>query len=134
MSAPAPDPAQARSAVTTAGDLRKRVASSVVMAVLAIAAVAIGGWIFVLFWAAAAIIIAWEWTSIVTGDAKLPLTGAVVALLAAAVAAGSGRTLVALSALAVGAIADLIMILRTHHQLMRLDAHRGPAMPTAAMH
>jgi phosphatidate cytidylyltransferase len=107
VSAPAPDPAQARSAaaVATAGDLRKRVASSVVMAVLAIAAVAIGGWIFVLFWAAAAIIIAWEWTSIVTGDAKLPLTGAVVALLAAGVAAGSGRTLVALGALAVGAIA-----------------------------
>jgi phosphatidate cytidylyltransferase len=107
VSAPAPDPAQARSAaaVTSAGDLRMRVASSVVMAVLAIAAVAIGGWIFVLFWAAAAIIIAWEWTSIVTGDAKLPLTAAVAALLAAALAAGSGRTLVALGALAAGAIA-----------------------------
>ncbi len=82
MSAPAPDPAQADSAaaVTTSGDLRKRVASSVVMVVLAIAAVAIGGWTFVLFWTAAAVIIAWEWTSIVAGDAKLPLTAAVVAL------------------------------------------------------
>jgi phosphatidate cytidylyltransferase len=107
VTAPAPDPAQADSAagVTTPGDLRKRVASSVVMVVLAIAAVAIGGWIFVLFWTAAAIIIAWEWTSIVTGDAKLPLTAAVASLVVAAAAAGSGRTLVAFGALAAGAFA-----------------------------
>jgi phosphatidate cytidylyltransferase len=107
VNAPAPDPAQADSAaaVTTSGDLRKRVASSVVMAVLAIAAVAIGGWTFVLFWTAAAVVIAWEWTSIVTDDAKLPLTAAVAALVVAAAAGGSGRILVACGALAAGAIA-----------------------------
>ena len=107
MTAPAPDPAQADSAasVTTPGDLRKRVASSVVMVVLAIAAVVVGGWAFVLFWTAAAVIIAWEWTSIVTGDARLPLGAAVAALLAAAAAAGSGRILIAFGALAAGAIA-----------------------------
>jgi phosphatidate cytidylyltransferase len=105
VTAPAPDPAQADSAaVTTSGDLRKRVASSVVMAVLAVAAVAIGGWTFVVFWTAAAIIISWEWTSIVTGDAKLPLTAAGAALLAAAAAAGSGHPLLALGALAAGAL------------------------------
>jgi phosphatidate cytidylyltransferase len=104
---PAPDPAQADSAaaVTTPGDLRKRVASSVVMVVLAIAAVVVGGWAFVLFWTAAAIIIAWEWTSMVIGDARLPLAAAVAALLAAAAAAGSGHGLVAFGALAAGAIA-----------------------------
>jgi phosphatidate cytidylyltransferase len=107
VSAPAPDPARADSAaaVTRSGDLRKRVASSVVMAVLAIAAVVIGGWAFVLFWTAAALIIAWEWTAIVTEDAKLPLAAAVVALLVAAAAVGSGRSVMALGALAVGAIA-----------------------------
>ena len=107
MTAPAPDPAQADSAasVTTPGDLRKRVASSVVMVVLAIAATAVGGWAFVLFWTAAAVIIAWEWMSIVTGDARLPLGAAVAALLAAAAAAGSGRILIAFGALAAGAIA-----------------------------
>ncbi len=107
MTAPAPDPAQADSAaaVPTSGDLRKRVASSVVMAVLAIAAVVVGGWAFVLFWTAAAIIIIWEWTSIVTADARLPLTAAVAALLAAAAAAGSGRILIAFGALVAGALA-----------------------------
>jgi phosphatidate cytidylyltransferase len=106
VTAPVPDPVQADSAaVASSGDLQKRVASSVVMAVLAIASVAIGGWTFVLFWTAAAIVIAWEWTSFVTGDAKLPLTAAGAAILVAAAAVGSGRTLVALGALAVGAIA-----------------------------
>jgi phosphatidate cytidylyltransferase len=106
VNAPAPDPAQADSAaaVPTSGDLGKRVASSVVMVVLAIAAVVIGGWAFVLFWTAAAIIIVWEWMSIVTGDARLPLAAAIAALLAAAAAAGSGRILLALGALAAGAI------------------------------
>jgi phosphatidate cytidylyltransferase len=107
VNAPAPDPAQADSAaaVTTPGDLRKRVASSVVMVVLAIAAVVVGGWAFVLFWTVAAIIIAWEWMSIVIADTRLPLTVAIAALLAAAAAAGSGRVLVACGALAAGAIA-----------------------------
>jgi phosphatidate cytidylyltransferase len=107
VNTPAPDPAQADSAaaVTTPGDLRKRVASSVVMVVLAIAAVMVGGWAFVLFWTAAAIIIAWEWMSIVIADTRLPLTVAIAALLAAAAAAGSGRVLVACGALAAGAIA-----------------------------
>jgi phosphatidate cytidylyltransferase len=106
VNAPAPDPVQGDSAaaVTTSGDLSRRVASSVVMVVLAVAAVVIGGWAFVLFWTAAAIIIAWEWTSIVVGDARLPLAAAVAALLAAAAAAGSGGIHVAFGALAVGAI------------------------------
>jgi phosphatidate cytidylyltransferase len=107
VNAPAPDPAQADSAatVTTSGDLRMRVASSVVMVVLAIGAVAVGGWAFVAFWTAAAVIIAWEWTSIVAGDAKLALTAAVTALVAAAAAAASGSALGALGALLAGALA-----------------------------
>jgi phosphatidate cytidylyltransferase len=106
VTAPAPDPAQADSAVvTSSGDLRTRVASSVVMVVLAIAATAVGGWTFVLFWSAAAVIIAWEWTSIVAGDTKPALAAAVAALLAAAAAAGSGWATGALAALAAGAVA-----------------------------
>jgi phosphatidate cytidylyltransferase len=106
VNAPAPDPVQADfAAVPSAGDLRKRVASSVVMAVLAIGTVVVGGWAFVLFWTAAAIIIAWEWMSIVAGDDKLPLAVAVAVLLAAAAAAGSGRILLTFGALAAGALA-----------------------------
>ncbi len=107
MNAPAPDPARADSsaAVATSGDLRMRVASSVVMVALAIGAVALGGWSFVLFWTAAAVIIAWEWTSMVAGDARPALAAAVTALVAAAAAAGSGAALGALGALAAGALA-----------------------------
>jgi phosphatidate cytidylyltransferase len=107
VNAPAPDPARADSAasVTTSGDLRMRVASSVVMAALAIGAVAVGGWPFVLFWTAAAVIIAWEWTAIVAGHARLALTAAVTTLVVAAAAAGSGSAVGALGALAAGALA-----------------------------
>ncbi|MBV9970541.1 MAG: phosphatidate cytidylyltransferase, partial [Xanthobacteraceae bacterium] len=107
MSAPAPGPGQAETATITgtSGNLRRRVVSSVVMAVLAIAAVVAGGWAFVLFWTAAAIIIAWEWMSIVTIDIRPPLAAASAALLIAAVAVGSGRIGVALGALAAGALA-----------------------------
>lgn len=48
-------------------NLALRVASAVVLAPLAIAAAWFGGWFFALFWAAAAIAMAWEWTRMVAG-------------------------------------------------------------------
>jgi phosphatidate cytidylyltransferase len=75
------------------------------MVVLAIAVVAIGGWIFVLFWAGAAIVIYWEWNSMVAGGAKAPLGAAAAALLAAAAAVGSGHPGLAVAAIAAGAVA-----------------------------
>jgi phosphatidate cytidylyltransferase len=107
----APSPAQPNSAASAAasGDLPKRVASSVVMVVLAIATAAIGGWTFVLFWAAVAVGVYWEWTSMVAGDAKLPLVVAGAALLLAAAAAGSGHLDGAVAAVAAGAVAVALL-------------------------
>ncbi len=51
------------------GDLGKRIASGVVMALLAVGAGVLGGWPFALFWAAAAVGIFWEWSAIVAGGA-----------------------------------------------------------------
>jgi phosphatidate cytidylyltransferase len=46
-----------------------RVISAVVLAPIAVAAAYFGGWAFALFWAAAAIAVAWEWTRLVRGPA-----------------------------------------------------------------
>jgi phosphatidate cytidylyltransferase len=87
------------------GDLGKRVASGIVMALLAVGAVVSGGWPFVLFWAAAAVGIFWEWSAIVARGAVAARVVGVAALIAAALAAGSGQILAAAMALAAGAAA-----------------------------
>ena len=83
------------------GELGKRVVSAIVMAALAIAAVVLGGWPFVLFWAAAAVGVFWEWCTVVTGGVAVRRAG-VAALVLAAVAAGVGQVYVALAAVAAG--------------------------------
>jgi phosphatidate cytidylyltransferase len=50
-------------------NLALRVISSAVMAPLAIAVAWLGGWPFVLLWAAAACMVLWEWSRLVTGSA-----------------------------------------------------------------
>jgi phosphatidate cytidylyltransferase len=87
------------------GDLGKRIASGIVMALLAVAAVVLGGWPFVLFWAAAAVGIFWEWSAIVAGGAVAARVVGVAALIAAALAAGAGQIYAAAMALAAGAAA-----------------------------
>jgi len=52
----------------TANNLTLRVASAVVMAPLALLAAYLGGWVFALFWAAAALAVLWEWTALVKGS------------------------------------------------------------------
>ncbi len=87
------------------GDLGKRIASGIVMALLAIGAVVLGGWPFVLFWAAAAVGIFWEWSAIVARGAVAARVVGVAALIAAALAAGAGQIYAAAMALAAGAAA-----------------------------
>jgi phosphatidate cytidylyltransferase len=87
------------------GDLGKRVASGIVMALLAVGVVVLGGWPFVLFWAAAAVGIFWEWSAIVAGGAVASRVVGVAALITAALAAGTGQIYVAVMALAAGAAA-----------------------------
>jgi phosphatidate cytidylyltransferase len=48
-------------------NLALRVASAVVLAPVAIGTAYVGGWSFALFWAAAALAVAWEWTRMVSG-------------------------------------------------------------------
>jgi phosphatidate cytidylyltransferase len=84
------------------GDLGKRVASGIVMAVLAVGAVVLGGWPFALFWAAAAVGIFWEWSAIAAGGAVAARIAGVAALIAAALAAGAGQIPAASLVLAAG--------------------------------
>ncbi len=91
------------------GELGKRVASAIVLAVLAVGAVAVGGWPFTLFWAAAALGIFWEWNAIVAGSASAVLAAGATAIAVAAVAAGFGSFAAALFALVVGAVAAALL-------------------------
>jgi phosphatidate cytidylyltransferase len=87
------------------GELGKRVASGIVMAALAVGAVALGGWPFALFWAAAAIGVFWEWSAMVAGGAAAVRVVGIAALIAAALMAGAGQISAASLALAAGAAA-----------------------------
>ncbi len=87
------------------GELGKRVASGIVMAVLAVGAVALGGWPFVLFWTAAAVGVFWEWSAMAaSGTVRVRVAG-LTALIAAALAAGVGQIYPASIVIAAGALA-----------------------------
>ncbi len=72
------------------------------MASLAIAAVVLGGWPFLLFWAAAAVGVFWEWSAMTGGGVVAARAAGIAALAAAALAAGFGQFFLALAALAAG--------------------------------
>ncbi len=93
------DPASSQAS----GELGARLVSAIVMAGLAIAAVVIGGWPFVLFWAAAAIGVFWEWSAMTVGGVLGVRAVGIAALAAAALAIGFGQVYFALTALAAGA-------------------------------
>ena len=84
-------------------ELGKRIASGIVMAALAIGVVMLGGWPFALFWAAAALGVFWEWSTIVTGGAAAVRAAGAAALIIAALAAGAGQLYAAVLVLATGA-------------------------------
>jgi phosphatidate cytidylyltransferase len=84
-------------------ELAKRVASGVVMAALAIGAVVAGGWPFVVFWAAAALVVLWEWSAIVGDNAAAVRLAGGAALVTAALAVGEGALLIGFAVLAAGA-------------------------------
>ena len=90
---------------TSTGELGKRIASGIAMAALAVGAVVLGGWPFVLFWAAAAVGIFWEWSAIVAGGAVVVRVVGIVALIMVAVAAGAGQIFAASMVLVAGVAA-----------------------------
>jgi phosphatidate cytidylyltransferase len=89
-----------------------RIVSSLVLAPIAIAAAYFGGVVFIIFWAAAALIVFWEWQTLVCAhDRNSVLAIGAAALAAAAVMLLTGRygtalALVALSGFGVAALAS----------------------------
>ncbi len=79
------------------------------MVVLAIGTTVVGGWPFVGFWAAVAVGVYWEWSSMVARQAMVPLIAGGVAVLLAAAAAGSGHFQYAAAAVAAGALAVAVL-------------------------
>jgi phosphatidate cytidylyltransferase len=71
--------------VTGGDNLSVRLASSLVLAPLALAAAWIGGAVFVIFWAGAAFIIGWEWIKLVA-PARDPMPWRVAGVIYAAIA------------------------------------------------
>ena len=108
---PAPPPETAKRSGFNLADLGVRIASAVVMAALALAALWVGGWLFAAFWTAAGIAILWEWQHLVGGEAVSPrlyVGGMAVALAAGLASLGHADAAVwitILAALAVGWLA-----------------------------
>lgn len=102
--APLPRSFRPAAPAASSGDLSKRVASSVVLAALAIITTAVGGWPFVVLWGAAAIVVYWEWSSMVARQGKVTLLAGGMALVFAAAELGSGHAAYATAAVAAGAI------------------------------
>src|SRR5262245_37355465 len=73
-------------------ELVQRAVSALVLAPLAIGVAYLGGWIFVAVWGIAALVVLWEWTSLVAGSDRRPLlmTGGAAVLLAVGLA-GTGN-------------------------------------------
>jgi len=90
-----------------------RVLSALVMAPLALAAAYVGGWLFILFWAAAAIAVLWEWIALVAGAGhRLIFSAAASAIGIAAVLVGRGRPVAAMLVFCLGALAAVIFATR----------------------
>jgi phosphatidate cytidylyltransferase len=72
-------------------DLPLRVLSALVLAPVAIGIAYLGGWIFAAFWGIAAIVVMWEWTTLVGGSGRrsVLMTGIVAVALSVALAASS---------------------------------------------
>ena len=86
------------------GNFRRRTASALVLAPLALVAAFVGGWIFMAACAVTAALVLWEWSILVTRAANWRiLTPGFLALGAAAVLAEFGFVRIAIGAVAVGA-------------------------------
>lgn len=85
------------------GDTVTRLLSGLFLAAFAIGAAILGGWLFILFWCAAAVGVLLEWSMIVTPGAQAARVSGVLALVAAGAAALAGQPLVMVAVLAVGA-------------------------------
>jgi phosphatidate cytidylyltransferase len=101
------DPAQRQRAFGSRGnELVLRVLSALVLVPFAIATAYVGGWPFQLFWGAAALVVLWEWTSLVAGaDRRSVLLAGAVSVVLAVTLVASGYRLAAVIVLAMGMLA-----------------------------
>jgi phosphatidate cytidylyltransferase len=90
-------------------NLAMRVISAAVLTPLTIYAAYLGGWPFAVFWAAAAIAVLWEWTTLVAGPGnRLMFSSCASALAIAALLDWRDRPVVAFLLVGLGALAALI--------------------------
>jgi phosphatidate cytidylyltransferase len=93
-------------AMRPSAELALRVGSAVVLAPLAIGVAYVGGWPFAVFWGVAAVGVLWEWTTLVAGDDRRPVSIAGGASIVLAIAlAHTDHLVAAISVLAMGALA-----------------------------
>lgn len=86
-------------------ELALRVCSALVLVPLAIGTAYLGGWLFALFWGAAAMGVLWEWTALVArNDQRSVLLTGGASLALAVVLVAAGHLLAAVVVLAMGAI------------------------------
>jgi len=93
-------------------DLPLRVVSALVLAPVAIGIAYLGGWIFAAFWGIAAIVVMWEWTTLVaaSGRRSVLMTGIVAVALSVALAASSAVASEALHDLRLAAAAIVLVM------------------------
>ena len=119
----APGPAAGPSGLPVRNrDLKPRIASALVLAIVARGAAWAGGPLFDLLWLAAGVVVLWEWAGLVgiaRGSATLWTGG--LALVAAALLAGVGQPAAGLAALMLGAT----VAAATSHSSRRLYAGGG---------
>jgi phosphatidate cytidylyltransferase len=107
------DPARPLSGARPGSELALRIVSALVLAPLAIGVAYIGGWAFVAFWGIAALLVLWEWTTLIVGSDRrsVLMTGGAAVLLAIGLAGAAGnaedgthavRLLAAVTVLAMG--------------------------------
>jgi phosphatidate cytidylyltransferase len=109
VSAIGEDPAAKGDGASGSRNLALRVLSALILAPLALATAYIGGWPFALFWALAALIVLWEWITLVAGPGHVLMFSSCAA--AIAVAAGvefRDRPIPAILVVGLGLLASLI--------------------------
>jgi phosphatidate cytidylyltransferase len=105
---PVPRPSDAGSQLS-GSNLALRVVSAAVLAPLAFLSAYVGGWPFALFWGTAAVIVLWEWTTLVAGPTyRLMFSSCGAALAASGFVAWLGRPIAALLMVGLGALAAAI--------------------------
>ena len=95
-----------RTFIPRGSELALRVCSALVLVPLALATAYLGDWPFAVFWGVAAMVVLWEWTSLVAGTDRrfVLMTGAASLALALALVV-SGLPLAAVIVLAIGTLA-----------------------------